>query len=443
MRTVTFFVALLLVFLAVRPASAQAERPERPYRGLFGGGVGNTEQLLTFTINFGAGYDSDILVGQGGGAVSVLPVDPRRAVKSTFEQASTGLAYSLSHSRVGFSASAGNSASYYPALAQPLVQTQSASVGGSLQIASRTSVTASESATYGPLYFLTSFPVFGQSQQGQPVVLNETLGARVENHLALMTGVSFSQSLPHRVALTLSYARQSSHSPSGDFDLMTQSGGGGVSVGLAKGLSLQVGYGYQEGQFGSGATVQRTHDQSINAGLSFNRALSLSRRVTLSFDTGSSALSQGGQTHYGLTGDVRLTREIGRTWNATIGYSRTVAFLETFRQPVFSDSLGLSVGGLIARRLQFQSNLGAATGQVGFTQKANSFNTYYASAGLTIGLTRELGFGVDYSYARYFFGTSVALPSGLSRRMDRQRVFAHLSLWVPLVQRTRRPDAAR
>jgi hypothetical protein len=441
MRTVTLCVALLLVLLAARPVSAQAERPERPYRGLFGGGVGNTEQLLTFTMDFGAGYDGNVLVGLGGDAA--VSVQPGRLVRSRFEQASAGLAYSLKRSRVGFTASAGDTATYYPALSQPLVQTESGSVGGSLQIASGTSVTASESATYGPLYFLAAFPVFSQSQQGPPIGLGETLGARVENHTTLLTSAAFSQVLSHRIAVSLSYGHQSSYSPSRDFDLSTQSAVAAVNVPLDKGLALQVGYGYSEARFRTGAGLQRVDNQLINAGLNFNRALSLSRRVTLSFDTGSSVLSQFGQTHYAITGDALLNREIGRTWNAALAYSRRVGFLETFRQSLFSDSLSLEVGGLIARRWQFHSSFGATTGQIGFTLPANGFTAYSGTAGLTIGLTRDLGFGVDYSYARYVFGSGVQLPSGLSRRTDRERVFVHLSLWVPLVQRTRRPDATR
>ncbi|MBA3297708.1 MAG: hypothetical protein H0U19_12315, partial [Acidobacteria bacterium] len=44
-----FPIILLASVLLAAPAAAQQAPPrvERPYRGLFGGGVGNTEQLLT------------------------------------------------------------------------------------------------------------------------------------------------------------------------------------------------------------------------------------------------------------------------------------------------------------------------------------------------------------------------------------------------------------
>ena len=52
MRTssIPFVIAALLCALPV--AAQQQGRPERPYRGIFGGGVGDAEQLLT--VNFGA-----------------------------------------------------------------------------------------------------------------------------------------------------------------------------------------------------------------------------------------------------------------------------------------------------------------------------------------------------------------------------------------------------
>ena len=58
---ILFGVAIAIVVLG-GVASAQ-ERPERPYRGLFGGGGGSSdmEQSLTATASVGGGFDTSVL----------------------------------------------------------------------------------------------------------------------------------------------------------------------------------------------------------------------------------------------------------------------------------------------------------------------------------------------------------------------------------------------
>ena len=71
-----------------------------------------------------------------------------------------------------------------------------------------------------------------------------------------------------------------------------QTAGAGLNFGLTRDLSLNVGYEYGEGRYGNGGRVSRTHKADI--GLGFARALSLTRRTTLSCrrSTGSAARSR-------------------------------------------------------------------------------------------------------------------------------------------------------
>ena len=71
------------------------------------------------------------------------------------------------------------------------------------------------------------------------------------------------------------YGYQGSRSPSGDFDLSSQSLGGRVSVTLAKGLSLGLGYTESDSHYGNLAHV-RSH--FVDGGVNFSRALSVSRK---------------------------------------------------------------------------------------------------------------------------------------------------------------------
>jgi hypothetical protein len=154
-------------------------------------------------------------------------------------------------------------------------------------------------------------------------------------------------------------------------------------------------------------------------------------------------MSDGNRTHYRITGHARLNHDIGRTWQASANYARTAGFLDSLSAPVFSDSVTLAFGGMLNRRLNFRSAAAASFGEPAFGGNGSGFQTYTGSAGITAGLTRYLGLGATYSYFRYSFDQGGTLLGGLPRQSDRQTVRAHLSLWVPLIHRARRPDAAR
>ena len=93
---------------------------------------------------------------------------------------------------------------------------------------------------------------------------------------------------------------------------------------------------------------------------------------------------------YYLTGNARLNREIGRTWNAALGYIRSVSYIATYGEPFFSDAVNATLGGMINRRLQFRSGARASLGSVGAAGNSN-YDTYYGSTGVTYALSRYVG----------------------------------------------------
>jgi hypothetical protein len=110
---------------------------------------------------------------------------------------------------------------------------------------------------------------------------------------------------------------------------------------------------------------------------------------------------------------------------------------------VFSDSLSAGLGGMINRRLQFQSGVGTSLGKVGFGTGDNAFSNFYASAGLRYGLSHNLGLTLDYGYFWYDYGHDVTLPEGVPTQIGRQSIRAGLSYWTPLFQKSRRTNASR
>jgi hypothetical protein len=168
--------------------------------------------------------------------------------------------------------------------------------------------------------------------------------------------------------------------------------------------------------------INTFHD--LDLGIDFNRPLSRTRRVRLSVTTGSTLIrASTGAMEYFVVGDAKLTREIGRTWNASAAYHRGVDMLDGLSEPMLQDSAIATIGGALSPRLQ----LGISDGPVNHNQ------SYNGSARLRIGLSRTLAFSTEYSFYHYQFDRTTYLPLGLTPEFRRQGLSFGIDLWLPLI----------
>ncbi|HYN09259.1 MAG TPA: hypothetical protein VES67_17890 [Vicinamibacterales bacterium] len=453
----TSVVVLVLVVLTARETSAQTtqgQQPQdpnapvrvltqRPYRGVFGGGVGETSQLLTLGLNMGGGYDSSVFVDNRQDPNAIAPVSRRR---SGFLQGSANLNYSLSLGAVSFSAGAGVSASHYPSLDVPVARRYLANAGGTWRVSTRASLGGRYSIAYLPLQHLASLPGGLDPALGPIDPFDSTIGAASETYRTESGGVNFNYRISQRIGSSFDYSHWRIVSPDGDRDVSTNGASARVTYALTQSIGVYGGYHVDSGQYGSTDNQPRYYTHSGDFGLDFAKALSLTRKTTAGFGTGLTGVTDGNQTRYALTGFASLRREIARSWGAGLTYNRNVGFAQAFRQPVFSDSLSANVGGLISRRLRFNSGLSMSFGRVGFSDPNDpnvntdrGYRALYASAGLGVAISRMLSGGVRYSYSRYRFGGDVNVPTDLLFQAGRHGVNVYLSSWIPLMSRTRRP----
>jgi hypothetical protein len=434
--------AVLAAIRADAQMVAQEPRPDRPYRGVFAGRVGQTEQLLVVTGDIGGGYDTNVNSGVEGGDLNA-PV--LTGAGSSYGTVSGGAAYSLTRSRVSFAASGASGANVYFHLTDHILASHAGSVGASFELSRRTRVSGNQSFGYQPLSSFGLFPALGDPVLGQTPPIDASFGAIGESYFHYGTDVSLTQALSNKAGVTVSFMRSKSDFPTDDWDAVTQFVKGTFSRNVARGLDLRLGYGYGAGEYGTDDSEEEEdtpHGHMIEAGVDFNRALSFSRRTRLSFGTGSTAVKDSGETRYYVTGNARLIREVGRSWDAAVAYSRNVEFIDTLREPVFSDSVNVGVGGLIGRRVDFQANAGLAFGEVGVNE-ADDFESVYAMSGLSIALNRYSALSFDYYLYRYDFADSEVLLPGMPPEVTRQSVRASISLWAPVFVRSGRRNATR
>jgi hypothetical protein len=432
---------MIAVTLAAIPASAQVKQEplppviqpssSRPNRGLFGGGIGETGQLLTLNVSLGGGRDK-ILFPAG---------EPSRM----FSHGSTRLSYSLDFGRFSASVSGGSTARFYDGRSNDVRASHSADAWMAIRLAERTTLSVGQNlsiAPYNVMHFFEQGP--GSSLWTDPVAnttIDPAFAGGGSSFYTFSTNASIQQQINRRISAGVDYHRTESGIDFAQRDPAHQGLSAGITYGVARGLSMRLGYGVSERHSFTGTRKYR--NDTFDAGVDFNRALSLSRRARVRFSTGAAGLDDGFQRRYTATGRARLEYQIGRTWTAALSATRGVQFIETIDTPLIANGLRLGTSGLLAPRLQLNADLGVSRGRNGLGAGAPPFESTFGNVGINTSITRYFALGVSYAYYSYRFDDGAVLPVGVSPRRDRQSLRVSLNVWVPLMVRTRSVNASR
>lgn len=424
------------------PAFAQMAqptlRPSRPSRGLFGGGVGQTDQHLALNISIGAGHDWD----RAAAPVTApgAPPPPPPFFTGTYGTASADLAYSLTRDKITVGATAGGSTRYNQRRGGTAFGSLAASGHFSAQLTSRTSVSATHGISYQPHNIQLLFGSFIDPGTALTTPLMDLSGATVPDSIFLLqSGAAFDHSLTSRISFNAHYTHQIFNAFDGDpaTGSTTQNAGAGLSFRIGRGIRLRAGYGHTTSKFGSQDPVSYG-GPTLDGGLTLDRAISLSRRTTFGFGTGVQGVrDEGGRMHYFATGHANLAYEIGRSWTAAVNYRRGVDFSQGFRLPVVMDSASVGMGGDVGRRFHVNTGGGVAWGNLGVGPGAREYTVVSGTAGIRAAIARNLGVSLTYGYRQYRFDDPASLPLGVRPETQRHSLRASLDLWVPLFTRAR------
>jgi hypothetical protein len=436
MITFRALLATGFTLLASMPAPAQTvqqpPRPERPYRGIFAGGMNDSGQSLTGQATLSGGYDDNVLAQATNRANSSI----RDSQEGSFGQFTGGLNYALTGDRGSVNAMAGTSQRYYPSLQNDYFKTYQASLGGMVRVTTKPEITLNQSVAYRPYTFLDVLPSAIEPPPGAAEITEPDF-VPVSNHFVSYNGgADLRQPITQRVTFNLGWNYQTTDRLSHQF--LRQTGNANVSVGMTRDLSLRLGYRYTRADYGDRITEVHRPD----VGLDFARALSLTRRTSLTFGVGTEATVYQDRTRFHAVGNVNVLHEIGRSWTAGGTYQRGTYFVATLSEPITGDSGSVQLNGLITRRLNFSATAGASTGQMGFGS-GHDFDSYRGSLSLSTALNRFMNVGVDYAYYKYVFDSAVVLEPGLASDINRQSIRAHISFWAPIFNKARRPNASR
>ena len=452
---VSFVIALVVCTVAEAQTGqgGQSFRPERPYRGLFGGNAAdpNRNQNLDLTVSFYGAYDDNVLAGRGQGGSATG--DPRFQQSGEYAGGDLSLAYGRHGERGTVNVSGGTSYRYYPSIHDLSGFNYFGTLGFSLKITSRTTLRATESVTYSPYYgFGSSFGLSGQVP-GELITATTDYSIVERPAVTYFSSAAIDHRLTRRATVTADYRlRYTDFREEGDSPLRDWGAGARFSYDLTRRARARLGYHYRRavhGMFFQGRPIEY-HD--VDVGVDYDRALSISRRTTFGFTTGTGVYrsfdpgleeepTPGStqdlrlRTRFLFTGSAYLNREFGRTWNARLDYKRGLHYIEGFPDAFFSDAVSFNAAGQAGRRARIAMSAAYNDGQMGIASlTGRNYELYTGTAGVQFAVTRMTALYVNYLYYHYEFDEDVRVPFGMARGLDRHSVRAGLTLWLPLLR---------
>ena len=436
------------------PQEATSETPSRPFRGLFGLADSNRSGLDASGSIFGMYNDNR--------SETPLPV----SIDSPYQRSGwlSGAQGRVAYNRSGERSSAGAWASagtnYYDS-SQSFVPYYGGGFGFSSPLGRRNSFTASQTVFYSPFY-LNGFNGSNGFFAALPSVVappvpgpddGQDFAVADDRVVRLGTTVGFSRQLSRKASITARYMFQASHYVGIDRRYLQQGGLVTFRRRFTEHASLRAGYGYRtfrvEDPLLPDAALRDHEFHDLDLGIDYSRGFSLSmtRRTQLTFSTNSSVVVgrevpvDGGEPrhrrHVFVGGTASLAHEMGRTWQALLIYTRSAGFSDLFFQPVTSDAISASIGGLLDRHDEVGAVASTSTGNVGFGAGRRGFDFYQARAYWRRAITANIAAYANYLLYKHSFAQATTLPLGIAPRLDRQGVQVGLTVWFPISGRVR------
>jgi hypothetical protein len=313
----------------------------------------------------------------------------------------------------------------------------------SAKLSRKVTFTASASGSYSSLYSFTPIQPVASSDPAQPLT-GGGLASAAEPIVTTRASSGLTDSLTKSSSFSVFGDWTQSRIVNGSADNTANGIAGNLttlgvravfSQQIAKGLGFHLGYGHTVTQY---QNAPSTESDNIDAGIDYNRGgtIALGPRTTITFATSTALITTadrnggGSQTHFRVNGNAGIARRLGRTWSASLTYVRGLGYDAGFSDPILSDSVTGSFGGLLAPRTNFSSSASWTRNQVGFG--GDAFGGYSATSALNVGIIRSVGAYAQYTYFGYTVPPSTAALNILSN-FSRQTVSVGLNLWVPII----------
>jgi len=433
--------ALAALFGCASPAFAQAA--DRPHQGLFGEpSAGTSGDNASLTLTIAEAYDQDV-----SGAAGLVPTSPQ--TNRLFTRLAADFSYRADGRNVQFASTAGGNFRYYSDQDRVSGVAHHAGAGLSANLSRTTSLLINQTVAYSPSYLYRLFASVAPSEPGQANV-GSNYGVNDNPSYSYDTNIAVTQRMGRRNRLSMAvggrytdYVGVTSIADDAEplRDLMSYETGVTFIRDAGRSGHVNLGYTFKRAQYlGSDATAH-----GLNIGFDYDRPLSPTRRTQLKFSVGSVMLqalavdaSQGNlRQRYQFSGDMALSRQFGRTWQASGAYRRSVGFMEGFSSPVLLDAITVSTTGRFSPRADLLLTASYSLGDAAVARASTSsgFSSYTGNVRTRVALTSFLAVYGEYLYYFYDFSNSILLPIGAPPKMSRNSAHLGLTVYVPMGRR--------
>ena len=374
------------------------------------------QRPLSVVATASAGYDTDITTT--GGA------DVGQGADAPHGGASLMMSLSGGTADLGYYTAANTEYRYYNAVEPFGAPLASGSAGIAAALSRRVRVTGSFQASYLPQFQISLLPpttsiVVDMPRPSLDYALSSYDVMNVQGDGGLLYQLS------SRSGISVSYGQSRFSYLGRDETLDTRTVGALFSHNLSRYATLRLGYNEQTGDYASVGPVlgrQTVKRRNIDAGIAYSRPLSLSRKTTFGFSTGSTAVDDGSHTYYNLTGGANLNHRVGRSWTLGLAYDRGVGFVGGLNDPMLTDSASLNLNGVIGRRVSVFLGSGYSNGKIGLASESRNYNSVQGNARVEVGISRRFGVFGSYFYYQSKFDDVVVLAGLFPRHLNRHGV---------------------
>ena len=420
------------------PAAAMAQGNPGPYGRLFGRlpATAGVREHTTVEVrsSIGANYDSVLLLPEG--SPSDIPLDSGISSGGS-------LVLGVDHRSSIFLANVSGGATRGQYFTQPSSYGNTqyfANARVNATLTTRFEAYATAGYNHSPYYeFFTDFgrqPVDPQLNV-DPTVLPFSPYATVMLENETVDGtVGVTGKITKQSSISVSgYKRQTHFARQPDDDVAMSGYNATWNWQLSRDLGVHAGYGRE---FVDVRAPDRRDYESdvIDVGVDYTKAFSIARRTSLRFHTSTSIVKYPGVNgELRVDGGVALSKNFRRTWHAGAQFNRFTSFVPGFSEPLYSDSVGASLGGMFSTRVQFSTSITAARGESAFSD-TKGFGTYAATSTLTFAITKYVS--AYTSYVAYWYEVPPnAITLTVPGTMARQLVSAGFNLYLPVYEKVR------
>ncbi len=427
--------ALAGVCVGTLPVRAQVPQPSsemlpRPYSGVYGGNAANAAGL--------AHLFEGTFSGWGGTDDNSFPqqfTEAAQSIGGPYSAAAAAFSYAWRSRTLAIGANASSQTRYYSDLGDFLDGIHAGGVGFEASLGSRTRIQAQQTIGFSPLFAVNPFPVLGTPDLGASVPPNADLTLAQRDSRLLGTTAGFSHVLDGRSSLGAGYGYSSS-AYSGEIpDLRYHTVTATWDRRFARTARLGARYIFQDAQYTLGAMAAPVKTQEATFEIGRQWVHSRTRRSDLRVSLGAVFVNTENVSPTRPVGSVQFSSLIGQSWDVIAAYRRGTELTGGLTDVTYVDTLGVSIRGLVTRRLDASLSASYASGEVGFDQLRNRYTAYTGTARVGFAVHRVAAlFCEGYYYSEVFdFARDPANPNP-GRDLERMGFRAGVSWWLPIVR---------